>query len=64
MQTLEVPAFTMREASKYLGIHEKTIYAWVQAGRIEVTTDVTGQYRVPYGEVWRLLKQKEDDAMS
>jgi excisionase family DNA binding protein len=59
MQTLEMPAFTMREASKYLGIHEKTIYTWAREGRIEVTLDVTGQYRVPYGELWRLLRKRE-----
>src|SRR5918995_7359884 len=111
MQLLEMPAFTMREASRYLqrrskslargrswkhetyserlhqkivratepgflgylrvryigstivtdavGIHDKTIYAWAKEGRIQVTLDVTGHYRVPYGEVWRLIKERE-----
>ena len=60
MQTaLEIPDYTTREAARLLGIHDKTIFAWHRQGRIRFTLDVTGRYRVPYTEVWRLLKEKE-----
>ena len=61
MQALEMPSFTVREAARYLGVeNEKVLYAWAKNGRIAFTVDVTGQFRVPYGELWRLLRERED----
>lgn len=60
MQTvLDMPDFTVREAARYIGVHDKTLYAWHREGRIELTLDVTGQYRVPYGEVYRLMRERD-----
>lgn len=56
---LEMPDFTTREAARLLSIHDKTVFQWHRQGKIEFTLDVTGRYRVPYGEVWRLLKERE-----
>lgn len=56
---LDMPDFTVREAARYLSVHDKTLYAWQREGKIELTLDCTGQYRAPYGEVWRLLKERQ-----
>lgn len=62
MQTvLAMPDFTTREAARLLGIHDKTIFQWHDAGRIKFTLDVTGRFRVPYGEVYRLMKEREPE---
>ena len=59
IETLPIPHMTVREASKYLSVHEKTLYGWYRDGKIDMTLDVCGQMRVPYGEVWRLLRERE-----
>jgi len=59
MQPLEMPAFTVREAAKYIGVERETLYTWVHKGRVAAELDVAGQLRIPYGEVWRLLKERE-----
>ena len=56
---LEMPGFTCREAARHIGINEKQIYAWIRDKRIEAEMDCTGQLRVPYGEVWRVIKERE-----
>lgn len=60
MQTiLDMPSFTVREAARYIGVHDKTLYAWHREGKIQLTLDVTGQLRVPYGELYIALKERE-----
>lgn len=56
MVTLEMPEYTTREAAALLGVHPKYIFQMHQQGRIRFTLDVTGRYRVPMGEVYRLLE--------
>ena len=62
MQTvLDMPDFTTREAARLLGIHDKTVFQWHRLGKIQFSLDVTGRYRVPYGEVYRLMKERESE---
>ncbi len=61
---LELPGFTLREAAKHLGIHEKTIYRWVHEGRLQAEIDNCNQYRIPYGELYSALKAQEDLSMN
>jgi excisionase family DNA binding protein len=65
METLlNMPDFTCREAARYIGVHDKTLYAWHREGKIQLTLDCTGQLRVPYGEVYRVMREREVTAMS
>jgi excisionase family DNA binding protein len=58
MQTLQMPDYTTKEAAKLLGIHPKYIFSMHKTGKIRFTLDITGRYRVPMGEVWRILSEK------
>lgn len=55
-----MPMFTMRESSKLLGISEKLIYTWAREGKIVATKDITGQMRIPYIELYRVLHEREE----
>ena len=56
---LPMPHFTPREAARIIGIADKVIYAWHKQGRIRFTLDCTNAYRVPYGEVYRVLHERD-----
>lgn len=58
---LPTPDYTCKEASKLLGLKSpKIIYAWHKKGRIRFTLDSTNAYRVPYGEVYRILAARDE----
>jgi excisionase family DNA binding protein len=57
---LEIPGFTVREASTYLGVRRETVFAWIHSKRIDATLDVCGQYRIPCVELHRLLREREN----
>ncbi len=58
MQALQMPDYTTREAAKLIDVHPKYIFQMHRQGKIRFTLDVTGRYRVPYGEVWRILSER------
>jgi predicted site-specific integrase-resolvase len=59
MQTLEMPGFGIRLASKYLGMNRETLYSWIHSGRVDARLNAVNQYEIPYEELYRLLKERE-----
>jgi excisionase family DNA binding protein len=59
MIQLELPGYTVRESAKYLGISRYTMFDWIHSGKAEATIDVCGQYRIPYVELHRLIRERE-----
>lgn len=58
---LPTPDYTCKEAAKLLNLKSpKIIYNWHQKGRIRFTLDCTNQYRVPFGEVYRILAARDE----
>ena len=47
--------YTMKEASKLLGVHIRTIQKWDKAGKIRCVRTVGGKRRVPESEIKRIL---------
>lgn len=47
--------YTMKEASKLLGVHVKTIQRWDREGKIKCVRTVGGKRRVPESEIKRIL---------
>jgi excisionase family DNA binding protein len=56
---LPMPGFTVRESAKYLGIRRETVFAWIHSKKIQAEVDCVGQYKIPYGELYRLLHERE-----
>ena len=54
-----MPGFTVTEAAYQLGVTRDSIYRWEREGRIQLETNSVGQKVVPYGEVYRILKERE-----
>jgi len=46
--------YTMKEASKLLGVHVKTIQRWDKEGKIRCVRTVGGKRRVPESEIKRI----------
>jgi putative resolvase len=59
MTTLELPGYTVKEAARLIGVTPKTAYNWAKQGRMDFYRDVNGQMRVGYGELYRLLRERE-----
>lgn len=60
MQTLEMPAFGIREAARRLGTNRTTLYAKCNAGKVATRKNpVTGKMEIEYQELWRLLREQE-----
>ncbi len=60
MQTLEMPAFGIREAARRLGTNRTTLYARVHSGSVAARRNpVTGKLEIEYQELWRLLRERE-----
>jgi len=47
--------YTMKEASRLLGVHVRTIQKWDKAGKIRCVRTVGGKRRVPESEIKRIL---------
>ena len=47
--------YTMKDASKLLGVHVKTIQRWDREGKIKCVRTVGGKRRVPESEIKRIL---------
>ena len=47
--------YTLKEASKLLGVHVKTIQRWDKEGKIRCVRTVGGKRRVPESEIKRIL---------
>jgi excisionase family DNA binding protein len=60
MQILEMPSFTVREAAKLLGVRRETVYWYINHGRVAAKRDVCNQWRIPYQELHRLVKERAD----
>jgi excisionase family DNA binding protein len=60
---LEMPAFTLREAAKYLEVERDTVYRWVREGKLQAEVDLCGQLRIPYGELYSAMIDKEEIKM-
>jgi len=52
--------YTMKEASKLLGVHVKTIQKWDKQGKIRCVRTVGGKRRVPESEIKRILGIHEE----
>ena len=52
--------YTMKEASKLLGVHVKTIQKWDREGKIKCVRTVGGKRRVPESEIKRILGIHEE----
>ena len=61
MQTLEMPAFGIREAARRLNTNRTTLYARVHSGSVAARRNaVTGKLEIEYQELYRLLKEQEN----
>ncbi|WP_166174908.1 helix-turn-helix domain-containing protein [Rubrobacter tropicus] len=58
---LPTPMYTVSEAAKLIGCYRTHVYKIVHRGDLEATTDDTGQLRVSREELYRYLKQREED---
>ena len=52
--------YSMKEASKLLGVHIRTIQKWDKAGKIRCVRTVGGKRRVPESEIKRILGFHEE----
>ena len=52
--------YTLKEASKLLGVHVKTIQKWDREGKIRCVRTVGGRRRVPESEIKRILGIREE----
>jgi len=52
--------YTMKEASKLLGVHIRTIQKWDKEGKIRCVRTVGGKRRVPESEIKRILGIQEE----
>jgi len=52
--------YTMKEASKMLGVHIRTLQKWDNAGKIRCVRTVGGKRRVPESEIKRILGMHEE----
>ena len=52
--------YTLKEASKLLGVHVKTIQRWDKEGKIRCVRTVGGKRRVPESEIKRILGIHEE----
>lgn len=52
--------YTMKEASKLLGVHIRTIQKWDRQGKIRCVRTVGGKRRVPESEIKRILGIHEE----
>jgi len=60
-QVLEMPGFPVRVAAAYLGtVRRETIYAWIREGKVAARLNAANQYEIPYEEMYRLLKEREN----
>lgn len=58
MKKLPEPGYTAPEAEKLLELPTKRLYALIREGRISSYADCTGRLRVPYGEVYSILRER------
>jgi len=59
MKRLPDPAYTVAEAERLLELPEKRAYALAKEKRLRAVRDITGQMRVPYAEVYAILRARE-----
>ena len=52
--------YTMKEASKLLGVHIRTIQKWDKQGKIRCVRTIGGKRRVPESEIKRILEIHEE----
>lgn len=50
---------TVREVACRLGVHEKTIYRWIEQGRFETVRLGTRAIRITEGQIAKFLKAKK-----
>ncbi len=60
METLGMPGFGVKDASRRLLVSRTTLYDWIKQGKVNARKDAVGKYEIPYEELWRLLKEREN----
>ena len=50
--------FRVGEAAKLLSVHHTTIRRWIQEGKLQAIRTLGGHYRIPRGEVERILEAR------
>lgn len=63
MDTLPEGTYTVLEAERLLGLPYKAGYRLIKEHQIKGVTDCTGRLRVPVGEVYAILRERERGAM-
>lgn len=58
---LPVPAYTVREAAKYLGVSRDHIYKMLRDGRLQGELDVCQQLRIPYDELLYQVRKMDEE---
>ena len=53
--------FRVGEAAKLLSVHNTTIKRWIQEGKLQAIKLPGGHYRIPRGEILRILQAKGGD---
>lgn len=53
------PLFKTDEAARIIGVTRQTIYNWIQEGRLAFIRTPGGQYRIPRGEVLRVMGERK-----
>lgn len=56
---LQIPGFTIMEASLALGESEFSLYRRVKRGEVAAVFDASNRLRIPYGELYALLRERE-----
>lgn len=59
---LGLPAFTVQEVAASIGESEFVVYRLIKRGELACVRDVSGRYRVPYGELYAYLRERELEA--
>jgi excisionase family DNA binding protein len=58
---LPIPAYTVREAAKYLGVSRNHIYKMLRDGRLQGELDVCQQLRIPYDQLLYEVRKQEEE---
>ncbi len=63
MTLIDLPPalYTLREGARLLGISDKHIYKLMHRGELAVERDITGQLRVSREEIYRVVKNRDED---
>lgn len=55
-----MPAYTVAEFEKLAGIPKNVGYALIRQKKIRAVLDVTGKYRIPYGQAYAYMERMDE----